>query len=282
MVRSIASVLIVIAAVHAANAEVVQDFSWKEMAETGKLLAGDVLPGAGEGPQDQLRIDNPASEPRTITLFVLDKPGVSTFRYAVTGTVRCENVKGRSYLEMWSQFADGSEYFSRTLGDSGPMQSLEGSSDWRSFALPFSSQKKLGLPVRLVINVVLVDTGTVYLGPLKLIEYTNSWWSEQSGGWIGGIGGGVFGILGAMIGVLAGLGKARRFVLTLTTILALLGAVGLILGGVAFLLKQPYAVYYPLLLCGVILAAVCGGNLPVLRRRYEEMELRKMSAMDVG
>ncbi|MHB0960499.1 MAG: hypothetical protein ACYC0X_31150 [Pirellulaceae bacterium] len=283
MVRSIASVLIVIATSSAASAkDVVQNFSWKEMAETGKLLAGDIPPSGGEGPQDQLRIDNRASEPRTITLLVLDSPGVSTFRYAVTGSVRCENVKGRSYMEMWSQFANGGEYFSRTLGNSGPMQSLEGSSDWRSFALPFSSEKKLGFPVRVIVNLVLVDTGTVYLGPLKLIEYNNSWWSEQSGGWIGGIGGSVIGILGAMIGMLAGLGKARRFVLLLTTILALVGAVGLILGGIAFLLGQPYAVYYPLLLCGIVLAAVCGGNLPVLRRRYEEMELRKMSAMDVG
>lgn len=283
MVRSIASVLTVIAAISAASAkEVVRDFSWKEMDETGKLLAGEISASDGEGPQDQLKIENPASEWRTMTLLVLDNTGVSTCRYAVTGCVRCENVKGRSYLEMWSQFPDGGEYFSRTLADSGPMRSLEGTSNWRSFALPFSGEKRLGLPVRLVVNLVLVDTGMVYLGPLELVEYDNSWWSEQSGGWIGGIGGSVIGLLGALIGALAGLGKARRFVLFLTTILALLGVVSLILGSTAFLLEQPYAVYYPLLLGGLILTAVCGGNLPGLRRRYGEMELRKMSAMDVG
>ena len=46
--------------------------------------------------------------------------------------------------------------------------------------------------------------------------------------------------------------------------------------------KEPYAVDYPLLLIGAILALVCGLNLHALRRRYQQTELQKMAAMDAG
>ena len=55
----------------------------------------------------------------------------------------------------------------------------------------------------------------------------------------------------------------------------------LIFGLIAVTLGQPYGVYYPLLLGGIILTGVCGGNLPGLLRRYQQAELRKMAAMDV-
>ncbi|MGO8751700.1 MAG: hypothetical protein ACLQNE_37640 [Thermoguttaceae bacterium] len=108
----------------------------------------------------------------------------------------------------------------------------------------------------------------------------NAWWTEQTAGLIGGIGGSICGILGAMIGILGGIGKARRFVLTLTAALIVFGVACLVLGVIAWSLGQPYGVYYLLLLGGIILTAVCGGNLPNLRRRYEQIELRKMAAMD--
>lgn len=131
-----------------------------------------------------------------MTLLDLKTPDVQKLRYALDGSVRYENVEGKSYLEMWSWFADGGMYFSRTLGDLGPMQSPEGSSDWRPFTLPFIAES--GPPIRIVFNVVFLKGGTVYL----------------------------------------------------------------------------------VLLFGVVVTAVCGGLLPVLRRRYEQIELRKMAAMD--
>ena len=109
-----------------------------------------------------------------------------------------------------------------------------------------------------------------------------AWWDARTAGWIAGIGGTVIGLLGGLIGILASLGRARAFVLTLAAGLVVLGA-GLVLSGLtALVLGQPYAVYYPLLLGGVILTLVMGLNLPGLRRRYEQIELRRMAAMDVG
>jgi hypothetical protein len=74
--------------------------------------------------------------------------------------------------------------------------------------------------------------------------------------------------------------KARRLVLT--TMLALVGLciVSLVTGGITLVVRQPYAVLFPLLLIGVILVAVFGSGYRTTRRGYEETELRKMHALD--
>jgi hypothetical protein len=273
--------------------ELARNISWSSLKESGKLTIGEILPGGPGIPPVQLKIENSSNQPKTVTLWDSDTPAITKYRYALEGKIRYENVQGKSYLEMWSYFQDGNMYFSRTLGDSGPIQSLEGSSDWRPITLPFYGSEKSGPPTRIVVNLVFAGTGTVYLTNMKLLQYEGDrfeeligqqtgWWSDQGAGWIGGIGGVVFGTIGAFIGILAGMGKARRFVLVVTVIMFVLGILGLILGIVALTLGQPYAVCFPLILMGVILSTVCGANFPGIRRRYEQMELRKMAAMDAG
>jgi hypothetical protein len=61
---------------------------------------------------------------------------------------------------------------------------------------------------------------------------------------------------------------------------AALGLVSLGVGVGALICGQPYAVWFPLLLLGILSLVIMGGSLPVVRRRYEEVELRKMAAAD--
>jgi hypothetical protein len=224
-------------------------------------------------------------------VFELDRPGITQTRYAIVGEVRYEAVEGTGYLEMWSTIPQKGSYFTRTMAPSGPMQSLSGSSPWREFTLPFDATGA-GAPVqKLTINVALPGRGTVYLGPLRLIQFAadedhmavaGAWWGPRTAGLVGGLTGSVLGCVGAAIGVLASRGKARKFVLGLARALLAFGSIALVLGIVALLRAQPYEVYSPLLLEGVICVTLPAWLIPVLRRRYEELELRKMAARDLS
>jgi hypothetical protein len=109
---------------------------------------------------------------------------------------------------------------------------------------------------------------------------TQNWWSPQMGGLVGGIGGTIIGCLGGLIGILAGMGRARRFVLTTTVILIVAGILLVVAGIIAVAMKQPYAVWYPLLLGGAILTFALGVNLHSIKRRYDDLEIRRMTSMD--
>jgi len=55
-----------------------------------------------------------------------------------------------------------------------------------------------------------------------------------------------------------------------------------VIGGVAAVATaQPYAVYYPLLLIGIVLVVVFGKMRGNLSARYEQLELKRMQSMDV-
>jgi hypothetical protein len=125
-------------------------------------------------------------------------------------------------------------------------------------------------------------SGTVYLRPIKLLGYASSsnWWSPQQISLIGGIGGSVIGFFGGLLGLLASIGKARTFVLATMKIFIALGILLTIAGFVAVVSSQPYAVWYALLLPGVILTLVFSLTLPSIQRRYDELEIRRMTSVD--
>jgi hypothetical protein len=251
------------------------------------VFAGEVL---RELSGSELRVVNDQGQPRLVTVLRIEAPGISKGRYAITGQVRHERVDGTAYLEMWSHFPDGSRYFSRTLATVGPLRGLTGSSDWRRFVIPFFNQEGGAPPARLELGVMLPGRGTVHLGALRLVQYDpgedplagdGQWWGDRFAGWLGGIGGLAVGVLGAVIGWLTSAGRARGLALGLLKALMLTGGMMLIVGVAALFLGQPYAVYYPLLLIGGISTVVAAGVFPTARRRYEEIELRKITAMDM-
>lgn len=262
----------------------VQEIRWDELQHEGRLPAGSVLPPTAEAPFSSLKVDGGTGAP--VTVAIIEAPAIKGQRYAVTGQVRYQGVEGAGYLEMWSHFPDGGQYFSRTLADVGSMMQLKGSSGWRQFTLPFDATGAPA-PTRLVVNVVLPGRGVVYLGPLQLVDDLPgadgaAGSLDRAVGLIGGVAGGLVGCLGALIGVLASRGRAKRFVTIALVSLAIGGTLAFAAGVVALSRSQPYAVYYPLLLIGFLATVIPLGLRPSIRRRYEEIELRRMRAHDLG
>ncbi len=285
-----ASAVLLACEVSLAEEQLVREIRWSEIQQTGGSLVGELQSGNGAGPTEHLVISNTEDLPMTVSLLTLTEPKITATQYALSGTISYEGIHGTGYLEMWNHFPNGRAYFSKTLGDSGPMGSLRGTSSWRPFSLPFMSSAEIGAPNRLEFNLVLPGPGTVRLGDLRLVQYPDgfaavsrpgAWWSDRTSVGIAAIGGTICGCLGALIGTLTSFGIARRFVLTLTLVIVAFGVTCLVLGGAALALALPYGVYYPLLLGGGICTVVFGALFPQMRQRYQQIEMRKMASMDV-
>jgi hypothetical protein len=240
-------------------------------------------PLSGTVVNSTVRIESPSGG-GTFPLAVIDHPPVDGPGYAIWGRIRYQRVEGAGFLEMWSVFPGLGRYFSRTLDTEGPVARIAGSSDWRTFELPFRVQDGVP-PSRLEVNLILPGKGTVWIDSLQLVAglpESSGWWSGRTGGLIGGIGGSVIGLLGALLGSLTARRRARRFVLGLMLALAVVGAGLIVVGGIALAFRQPYAVWFPLLLGGTILAVVIGNGRRTARRAFEDAELRKMRALDLS
>jgi hypothetical protein len=102
------------------------------------------------------------------------------------------------------------------------------------------------------------------------------------GAWYGGVGGGLLGSLGGALGAVAGKfapqGKGRGFVMGAFTAFMLIGIAHLTLGICAVATGQPYGIWYPLVLIGFLLTVLFAALKPVVRKRYDEAESRRMDA----
>jgi hypothetical protein len=272
-----------------------RDYDWNDLAQRHELSGGEIVSVDG---RTVVKVENTNGTPMTVSLFKIENPPVSNAIYQVRGRLKYEKVEGDGYLEMWNVFASpGSgqpeaRFFFRTLAAGGASGKITGSSDWRSFTLPFDATGASTPLKRIEINLCLAGRGTVYLGAMNLADaagglgglggagLAGTWWSNRQAGLIGGIGGSVLGCGGALIGCLAGLGRARRLVLGLTWGFIGLGVASLIAGVAALVLRQPYGVWYVLLLGGIIGTAVFGANLRTIRKRYDDLEVRRMTSAD--
>ena len=266
---AIVSAVVVVPATSAAAATPIVDW------DRTPPLSGTVV-------HSTVRIDSP-SRGGSFPLAVIEHPPVDGVGYAIWGKVRYTGVQGAGFLEMWSVFPEG-RFFSRTTDTDGPVARITGKSGWRTFELPFRIQGGAP-PSRLEVNLILPGTGTVWIDSLQLIGYPSEragWWSARAGGIIGGVGGSVIGMVGAVLGALTARRRRRGFVLGSMLALTVLGAGLMVVGAVAVALKQPYAVYFPLLLAGGIMALVFGNGRRTARRAFEDAELRKMRALDLS
>jgi hypothetical protein len=113
------------------------------------------------------------------------------------------------------------------------------------------------------------------------------WFSDpnQFGMWYGSVAGGVGGTTVGMLGWaasrLAPAGKGRSWILGALRGYFVFGLCQLLIGIVALVSGQAYAVYYPLLLCGVIFTAVIGINFRSVKLVYDAAEHRKLEAQAI-
>lgn len=159
---------------------------------------------------------------------------------------------------------------------------IAGTSNWQPCQLPVVLVKETH-PIRVELKLYLPGTGTIYLRPAELIGSTYSWLSPQKGvviGVVAGIGGAGIGCFGALIGCLVGLGKGRRFVLATTKMFIGLGILLMIAGIIAAACHLPWPAWSSMLLMGFVLTIVFSINLYPIKRRYDELEIRRMTSMD--
>ena len=253
-------------------------FQWLDAAEGERIL----------------EISNQTGRPSVIQLGVVEGPVATGRFYAVEGRVQYTDVQGQGFLEMMNHFpgVEGGQpmaYFSRTLSQKGLLQQVSGGSEWRDFRLPFMKDDDTPQPGKLVISLHLPGTGTVQVtgGTLRnypsrgaLMSEPGLWWPAHWSSWIGAGVGITFGCWGSLLGILSQIGRGRGFVSTSVLVNIVVGMVALILGLAAVVMNQPYHIYYPLLLIGVLLTCIMLGMRKNLMRQFSAAEERKMAAMD--
>jgi hypothetical protein len=272
-----------------------REYDWQKLSASGELPGGSPVTIDGKS---AVKIVSTNDTGLRVELLQITNPPISKMLYAIAGEIKYEGVKGDGFLEMWNCYPPDkpgmfeNKYFSRTLGESGDMGKITGTSGWRAFTVPFDRTGTTAKPTRLEINLILPGQGTVYLGPIKLVEYEGDlglqksggagsvWWSDRAAGWIGGIGGSVLGCLGSILAVLAAKGRCRGFVVWTSLVFIVMGIMAFVMGVAAVVVGQPYAVWFPLLLIGFLLLSILPFRLRQFQKGYEDLEMRRMAAMD--
>lgn len=274
--------------------EMLGEYKWKD---AGNLPKGAVLTTV-DG-REVLKIENTNSTPLQVNLLTITNPKVTAMVYGISGELKYEAVEGQGYIELWNYFPSDkpgqpeAQYFSRTLAENGLTEAIQGTSGWRGLWLPFDRTGASQPPTRLQVNLVLRGHGTVWLGPIKLMQlpkvksaasllHPNAWWSGRTAGASFGSAGAIVGCLGGLCGWLAARGKARRFVVGTLWLFMALGTSSALIGFIALAIGQPFFVWSPLLFMALILLAIAPVNLRQFRRQYEELELRRMASLDAS
>jgi hypothetical protein len=269
-------------------------YDWNDLAQQHQLSSGLIISNkfvqqrqlVGEeiismDGMSVLKIENTNIEPLVISLLKITNSSVVKKTYWVSFDMKINNLERNFFNHYQLAYnippsALGGDERTNTSSFEIPA----GTSNWKQYELYVNRKEPEGLPTQLEVKLTLGGHGIIYLRPIKLLGVVGSWWSPQQVGLIGGIGGSVIGCFGALLGLLASKGNARTFVLTTMKIFIALGILLTIAGFVAVVSSQPYAVWYALLLPGVILTLVFSLTLPSIQRRYDELEIRRMTSVD--
>ena len=105
-----------------------------------------------------------AKSARTVRLFELEQPGLEHCLVTYRASMRCEDLEGRAFLEMWCRLEGRGEFFSK-----GFEQALSGSAGWASYEIPFWL-KRGQRPDLIKLNVTLEGSGRLWLKDVELLQ----------------------------------------------------------------------------------------------------------------
>jgi hypothetical protein len=103
-----------------------------------------------------------AGWPTVVNLITLDNPGVENATVVYEAQVRAQDLAGAAYLEMWCEFSDGAQYFSRGLDSA-----ISGTSDWQTLRTVFYLREGQR-PDKFYLNLTVEGRGTVWIDDLRL------------------------------------------------------------------------------------------------------------------
>jgi hypothetical protein len=111
-----------------------------------------------------VRID--ANGPTVVPLYEVRHVDIDNARLIYRALVRSLNVEGQAYLEMWCQFGDKGEFFSRDL-----QTPVVGSSEWKTEETYFFLRSG-ETPNLVKLNLVVNGSGTVWIDDIGLYSGT--------------------------------------------------------------------------------------------------------------
>lgn len=239
-------------------------------------------------PEGVYRVESSLEVGAVVPAMVLRGPGIETSWFALRGELWREIGQPADQLEMWVVMPDGSRYFSRI--QVGGMREQQ----WHDFVVPFQLEGSEEKPAALALNAVMVGAGSWKLRDLDVVSFSSrealmdAMPSAQTlgmrmgmGMW-GGIMGALLGVLGAIVGVFTSRGRGKALVLALLMLMMVVGLCSLVMGVVFLMGGKGYAVYYPLLILGVIALLLPLSLFRTVRLRFRELEMRRMRSRNLS
>ncbi|MBN2365942.1 MAG: hypothetical protein EH225_08030 [Calditrichaeota bacterium] len=103
-------------------------------------------------------------DPGSLSLLETGDIDIENSQLIYQAKVRTENLKGKTYLEMWCAFPGKGEYFSRGLNNT-----LSGNNNWQVLETPFYLKQGEN-PSNIRLNLFIEGTGTVWIDDIKLLK----------------------------------------------------------------------------------------------------------------
>jgi hypothetical protein len=159
--------------------------------------------------------------------------------------------------------------------------------DARKTGVAESGRARLRRAGLVLVPIVIATTASALQDPAAggVSHASAEWWDPAVGNRVGAWCGASVGVLGGLFGCAGGIcaakGRAKGLILGSQIALTVIGLFLLCAAVVGLVLGQPFHVWYPLGLPGLILGIVMGALIPVMRARYREAEQRQLAAAEL-